>query len=122
VGDAGGLAASLDSPDQNATNLPVETIAREGDVVRFASPKLGLSYEGRLDAAGKTLAGTLKQGPASMPLTLAKVDHIAVAARPQEPKPPFPYVAEEVTVRNEAAGVTLAGTFTRPRGDGRFPA
>ncbi len=35
--------------------------------------------------------------------------------RPQEPKPPFPYSSEEVSYSNpNAAGVELAGTFTKP--------
>ena len=43
--------------------------------------------------------------------------------RPQEPTPPFPYVATEVRYTNPAApGVTLAGTLTVPAGPGRFPA
>ena len=43
--------------------------------------------------------------------------------RPQTPKPPFPYRAEEVTFKNPvAAGVTLAGTLTLPTGAGPFPA
>ena len=42
--------------------------------------------------------------------------------RPQEPKRPFPYDAEEVQFDNPRAKVTLAGTFTRPKGAGPFPA
>jgi predicted acyl esterase len=41
--------------------------------------------------------------------------------RPQEPKPPFPYRSEEVTVPGPG-GITLAGTFTAPNGNGPFPA
>jgi pimeloyl-ACP methyl ester carboxylesterase len=37
-----------------------------------------------------------------------------MTCRPQEPKPPFPYLAEEVQLTNKLAGVTLAGTLTRP--------
>ncbi|XYH95050.1 alpha/beta hydrolase family protein [Sorangium sp. So ce1128] len=37
-----------------------------------------------------------------------------MASRPQEPTPPFPYLIEEVTLLNVDAGVTLAGTLTRP--------
>jgi pimeloyl-ACP methyl ester carboxylesterase len=40
--------------------------------------------------------------------------------RPQEPKPPFPYIAEEAGYDN--GEVHLAGTFTKPKGDGPFPA
>ncbi|HVI00315.1 MAG TPA: alpha/beta fold hydrolase, partial [Enhygromyxa sp.] len=44
-------------------------------------------------------------------------------ARPQNPKPPFPYAIEEVTIENPAApGVTLAATLTIPPGDKPHPA
>ena len=43
--------------------------------------------------------------------------------RPQEPKPPFPYLEERVSYVNpDAAGVVLGGTFTKPNQSGRFPA
>lgn len=41
----------------------------------------------------------------------------------QEPKPPFPYVEEQVHYANTAAtGIELAGTFTKPQSGGPFPA
>ena len=42
--------------------------------------------------------------------------------RPQEPKPPYPYYAEEVVFENEKHGVRLAGTLTLPLSKGPFPA
>jgi len=45
-----------------------------------------------------------------------------VPARPQEPKKPYPYLAEEVAYENKAAGVKFAGTLTLPRSGGPFPA
>jgi uncharacterized protein len=48
---------------------------------------------------------------------------IPTVVRPQEPKPPFPYPAEDVSYPNpKAAGVTLAGTLTLPEGKGPFAA
>lgn len=44
------------------------------------------------------------------------------AARPQEPIRPYPYTEENVAIKNEKAGVILAGTVTRPQGNGPFPA
>src|SRR5688500_8208085 len=41
--------------------------------------------------------------------------------RPQEPKKPYPYYAEEVTFENIEAKVTLAGTLTLPSKEGNFP-
>lgn len=43
--------------------------------------------------------------------------------RPQEPKPPLPYAEEDVQYSNAAArDVALAGTFTKPKEGGPFPA
>lgn len=44
------------------------------------------------------------------------------ANRSQEPVPPLPYAALEVTYANPAAGIELAGTLTVPPGEGPFPA
>ncbi len=52
-------------------------------------------------------------------MQVKRVDH---PNRPQEPKAPYPYNAEEVTFENKAANVTLAGTLTIPLGNGPFPA
>ncbi|UGT41058.1 alpha/beta hydrolase [Nocardia yamanashiensis] len=44
----------------------------------------------------------------------------AAGARPQEPKPPWPYRSEEVGYRS--GEITVAGTLTEPNGTGPFPA
>lgn len=46
----------------------------------------------------------------------------AAAQRPQEPKPKFNYVIENVRFENSIDTVTLAGTFSKPKGKGKFPA
>lgn len=50
--------------------------------------------------------------------------HVQALAAPlwQEPRPPYPYDEVSVRVPNRPAGITLAGTLTRPRGAGPFPA
>jgi uncharacterized protein len=47
---------------------------------------------------------------------------VAAVAWAQNPKPPFPYQAVDVSYQNTDAGVKLAGTLTLPHGAGRFPA
>ncbi len=42
--------------------------------------------------------------------------------RPQEPGRPFPYEEVAIAYRNDAAGITFAGTLTKPQGAGPFPA
>ncbi len=65
------------------------------------------------------MTGTFIQGGAYFPMAFARAES-AGPSRPQEPKPPFPYVATDVAFEN--GDVTLAGTLTVPEGDGPFPA
>lgn len=47
---------------------------------------------------------------------------LMIPARPQNPKPPFPYDVQIVRIDNDAApGVHLAATLTMPPGDGPHP-
>jgi pimeloyl-ACP methyl ester carboxylesterase len=113
--------ASLDSVDQGAHDIPVDSVTVDGAKVTLSLPKLVASYEARLD--GDKLVGTWTQMGKSLPLELHKTDHpVASQPKPQEPKRPLPYDELEVTVENKPAGVRLAGTLTKPRGAGRFPA
>ena len=118
----GKLTATLDSPDQGATGLPFPEADLKGGKVRIASKALGVAYAGKLSDDGKAIAGEWTQGGASLPLTMARTDKMPSLTRPQTPKPPFPYTAEDVKFENAAAKVTLAGTLTLPKGDGPFPA
>src|SRR5690606_17828723 len=52
----------------------------------------------------------------------AAAEVLAPPARPQTPRPPFPYRAEEVVIDTPTEGVRLAGTLTVPEGGGPFPA
>jgi len=42
--------------------------------------------------------------------------------RPQEPVAPFPYLAEDITYKNEIDNINLAGTLTLPKEGADFPA
>lgn len=46
----------------------------------------------------------------------------AAQERPQNPTPPYPYVAEDITFDSRADGIKLAGTLTFPKEGGPFPA
>lgn len=116
--------AVMDSPDQGARDIPVETPTMEGGVVRLTVPSLRGQFEGRRSDDGTVLTGVLAQGGVTLPLVLTRTaTTVAELARPQNPVPPFPYRAEEVAFDNaEAPGVRLAGTLTLPDGEGPFPA
>jgi uncharacterized protein len=64
------LDATADSPDQNATGLPVDSIARSGQTLRFAMNRLNARFEGTI--AGDTIRGTFNQNGSDVPLTLQR--------------------------------------------------
>jgi pimeloyl-ACP methyl ester carboxylesterase len=119
--DDGTLSALLDSIDQGARNIPVETATFADDTLTLKSPKMKLTYTGKLQPDGETIKGELEQA-GKLPLDLKRQEKPFELTRPQLPKKPYPYTEEEVTFPSKAAGVTLAGTLTRPKGDGPFAA
>ena len=119
--NASGTIVLMDSPDQMAAGIPVPQFSRDGQKVAFALPMIQASYAGELSADGHAIKGTWTQG-SSVPLDFAwTATKVAEPNRPQTPKPPFPYVAEDLTF-DSAPGVKLAGTLTLPPGKGPFPA
>jgi len=118
----GKLTAKLDSLDQAANDLPIETITSVGGVVRFSATNLGLSYEGKLSADGSEMMGDLKQGPATYPLTFKRTEKLPSLGRPQDPQRPYPYIEEEVSYENTIDKVKLTGTLTLPAAKTPLPA
>lgn len=111
---------TFDSPDKGALGVPAE-VKTEGNhiVVTIAGKPV---FDGNLAPDGMSLDGMLNPGQANIPLHLER-GVFAAASRPQTPRPPFPYRAEEVGFDNPGApGVHLAGTLTTPEGEGPFPA
>ncbi len=118
---AGGLTATMDSPDQGAKGIPIPQVVQMGtDSIAIAIPQAGIAYAGRWGK--EKIEGVFGQGGLIFPLTLNRITETPEIKRPQEPKPPFPYRTEEVTFKNEAAGITLAGTLTMPQTGKDFPA
>jgi pimeloyl-ACP methyl ester carboxylesterase len=122
----GRLTATLDSPDQGARDIPLEDVQMKDGAVEFKMPIARAGFSGRMTADGSQLVGTWSQSGRTLPLTLKRDANGAAALaseprRPQEPKRPYPYVEEEVSYPNPAAGITLAGTLTRPEKGGSFP-
>ena len=119
---AGSFTATLDSLDQGAMGLPIDSIGISDDrVVRFTVNMVGGKYEGTANEAMTEIQGHWSQGPGDLPL-LWKRGAAGPPARPQTPKPPYPYESSEVSFESAASGVTLAGTLTRPPGNSRVPA
>ncbi|MDI6807897.1 MAG: alpha/beta fold hydrolase [Candidatus Eisenbacteria bacterium] len=119
---SGALKATLDSPDQGATGIVVDDVIFDGSNVRLGIQSVAGSFEGKFRGDGSAIEGNWSQGGVTIPLTLERSEKKPEVKRPQEPKKPYPYREEEVSYKNENAGITLAGTLTLPEGKGPFPA
>ena len=117
---SGAFTSKLDSIDQGAMGIPVAKTTFADHALHLDMPVLHASFEGTLHANGE-IAGTFTQG-AALPLTLKRAEKEEALIRPQNPKPPFPYDAIDVSYENKSGGVTLAGTLTVPHGAAPFPA
>jgi len=112
----------LDSPDQGVSNIPATYTSVTEDSLKFEIKSIGASYSGAFIKDSALVRGTFKQGGMSLPLTLKKIDKLAEVKRPQTPQKPYPYNEEEITFENKEAGITLAGSLTFPKGDGKYTA
>jgi pimeloyl-ACP methyl ester carboxylesterase len=115
------ISAALDSPDQGAFGIPVDTVIFNPPYVKFEVTSIAGFFEGNLNETAKSISGKWNQGGQSFDLELSRSDSAITINRPQEPKPPFPYIEEEVVFDNYAANITLAGTLTYPKEGGNFP-
>ncbi|WP_280500306.1 alpha/beta hydrolase family protein [Nocardia farcinica] len=114
-------SATIDIPAQGIDGLALRDVRTAPGDVGFVLPGIPgePTFKGALDREKDRITGDFTQFGQSVPLTL-EPGELAPPNRPQEPKPPLPYRAEEVTFRS--GEITVAGTLTRPEGAGPFPA
>lgn len=120
--DSGKLTASFDSPDQGALDIPFNTVSFISNKIKAECKMIGGTFEGDLIADSMKITGEWSQGGNSLPLVVKKVYTDIGPNRPQEPKKPYPYKEEEVTIENKTDNIKLAGTLTYPSTAGPFPA
>lgn len=117
-----GYTATMDSPDQGATGIPVTTTSFENAILKFSIPNAGIDYEGTL-GNDQIVVGNFKQSGFTFPMNLSRaLVEKEIMTRPQEPVKPYAYHSEDITFENKSAGITLAGTLTLPQKEGLFPA
>lgn len=118
----GSINASMDSPDQGVSGIPVESVSYKNGNLNLGVKSIPGSFEGIYKENNKTIEGEWKQSGSAFPLVLEKVEKAPEMHREQDPVKPYPYTEEEVVYENKEAGVKLAGTLTLPRSEGPFPA
>lgn len=116
------LSAKFSSYSQGATDLPVE-FEKDGNIYKMKFPAAQLEYSGTLNESQGKISGTIKQRGREDKLDFTKADFAGAPKynRPQNPKGPLPYEAEEVSYENSRQATKLAGTLTLPPGKGPFP-
>jgi len=116
------LTAAYDVPEQNVADAPVDEVAFDNGDVRLEIVPIAGVFQGKLSEDGSKIDGQWTQGGMTLPLLLERAHSKLEVKRPQEPKPPIPYRAEEVVFENLEAGIRLAGTLTLPPSGGASPA
>ena len=116
------LTATMDVPEQNATDIPIDEVLFDGSTLQLEIKPIDGVYKGVLSDDGETIEGNWTQSGMTLPLVLERTEAKFEIKRPQEPKKPYPYKVEEVVFENTRAGIKLAGTLTLPSHKRRCPA
>ncbi len=114
------LIATMDSPDQGAMDIPVESVIVSNDSIVFNATAIGIVYTGLYNKDSSSYIGELKQSGLTFPLNLKKGNSVTLN-RPQTPVKPYPYKEEEVMIENKKGDLILSGTLTKPQGEGKYP-
>ncbi len=112
--------AVMDSPQQGAIGLKVESVKYNGGMLSLEVPNLKVVVSGMV--RGQTFTAMFTQGNLQLPIVMTRSDESAEIRRPQEPQPPYPYKSEDVIFASLVQGVELHGTVTMPMADGKYPA
>jgi uncharacterized protein len=100
----GGLSAKLDSLDQGARDIPVDTVSVSNKVLRMEVKSVKGLYVGTLDASRTKTAGLWSQGGGVLALSLEKGQGASAAAAAEKLSP-------EELAANEQAAQKIAGTW-----------
>jgi pimeloyl-ACP methyl ester carboxylesterase len=73
----GALVGRLDSPDQGASDLPIDSLSVAGTTLKFEMKSLGATYEGKLDGEASQIVGQFNQGGNAFPLTFKRTGKTA---------------------------------------------
>jgi uncharacterized protein (TIGR03435 family) len=85
--DAGALKALWYSIDQSGQGVPLATVSFQDSVLKFTVTVVPRSYEGKMSADGKSIAGTWMEGTMPIPLLLERATADTAWAIPEPPKP-----------------------------------
>ena len=104
---AGRFAGTLDSPDQGATDLPLEQVAYADRLLTFVlnNPAAPASFEGIFSRDGTEIAGYFRQNNTPFPLVFTRADAAPAASN----GPPTPAVSTNAHRRIQLQPCGLSG-------------
>lgn len=102
--------ATMDSPNQNINDIPLEICVSSSDSISLTCNMINATFTGKLKNG--VIKGTYTQNGYKLPLTLKPEKDIS-ERRPQTPKAPYPYISKD-TVFTSTDGTELVGTVVIP--------
>jgi len=119
---AGLLSATVDTLEHKVHDTPIDSITFDDGMLKFEIKTALAKFEGLLNKSELEISGQLTQAGQSFPLKFERgIKSVEILKRPQEPKPPLPYIEEHVSYNNHKADVSLFGTLTLPTSNGLSP-
>lgn len=110
----------MDSPMQGVKGIPMTATTFDGTSLHVTLTEANFDYKATYQNGA--FKGILNQNGNTLELNLTHGKEQEKPKRPQEPLKPYPYHSEDVSFKNQKAGITLAGTLTLPKKDGNYPA
>jgi uncharacterized protein len=118
--------SSFDSPDQNSFGLQGSKTYMESDSIIAEINIMKAGYRGLWNGKD-SIYGIFKQGNLKTALNMKRLEEKDIPkpptapVRPQTPKAPFGYLAEEVMYKNADSSLQYGATFTKPAQGTNFP-
>jgi len=106
---------TMDSPEQLAYNIKASKFSLQNDTLQAAIKGLGASYTGVFQSEG-FISGTFSQAGKKYALNLTPAQP-EIFNRPQEPRPPYPYLEEEINMNDHKGHPNIKGTLTLPENE-----
>ena len=115
MAEDGSYFAKMNVIEQKAFDIPMDACYIIDDSVHIRFDAAGITYDGFYLRDLDKIEGTYAQGGGTFKLDLSRVEKLPLdVERPQTPVRPFQYDEEEVHFENQEAGISLAGTLTKP--------
>ncbi len=108
--------ATMDSPDQNAFEIPTDTTIYKNKKLEIHLNAMRIVFNGTV--TDSIIIGTFSQSGMKIPLNLTRKKILAEKqkARLQDPKKPYPYTSQDIFFsNNKANNIKLAATLTLPK-------